>query len=81
MYLDGVMSGWKWSSFPRFNFPSDASYYPADYSNQHEPENNFHQATLAQQSDTVGSEQPFATVANWSFTELRPNSARLPRSE
>jgi serralysin len=75
--IDGILSGFKWSHGDiKFNFPTSAAYYPAGYSNENEPGNNFHAATAGQQ-DAVrwALHQQYAKVANLHFTEVGASAA------
>ena len=71
-YIDSELRGVKWSSnYLTFNFPTSASYYPADYSDENEAGNNFHAAS-ADQQDAVrwALAKQFANVADLHFTEV-----------
>ncbi|HEX2726552.1 MAG TPA: M10 family metallopeptidase C-terminal domain-containing protein, partial [Beijerinckiaceae bacterium] len=75
--IDGILSGYKWShGHIKFNFPTSAGYYPAGYSDDNEPANNFHAATAGQQ-DAVrwALHEQYAKVANLFFTEAGPGAA------
>jgi serralysin len=76
-HVDGILSGYKWShNYIKFNFPTSASYYPDNYSNENEQNNNFHAATAAQQ-DAVrwALHQQYSKVANLHFMEVGANDA------
>jgi VCBS repeat-containing protein len=67
--VDGTLTGTKWAtSSLTFSFPSDATYYGANYGS--EPLTNFKAFTSAQQSAVRDILKMYASVANLTFTEI-----------
>ena len=72
-YLDGILSGVKWSvTSLTFSFPSSASYY--EYTG--ESGNNFKAFTTVQQNAVREVLQNYASVANVTFTEITETSTQ-----
>ena len=75
-YIDGVLSGTKWAvNTLTFSFPSDPSFYGSAYGSG-ESSNYFEAFTFTQQSAVRSILQNYASVINFTFTEVTETSTQ-----
>ena len=73
-YINGVLGDLKWaSSNLTFSFPTQASYYGGGYG---EAANNFAALNAAQQAAVRSALTSFASVANFTFTEVTESATQ-----
>jgi Ca2+-binding RTX toxin-like protein len=75
-YIDGVLGDLKWAVRDfSFSFPTDGSFYGADYG-YGEPTNNFGSFNATQQAATRVAFSMFSSVSNLTFTEITETATR-----